>query len=101
MNGVGDLVRADTDEVEVLKAFLSSVFPKKAPRTLCLENGSRRSYLTNQIAFDDKRTGSVKGGRSADVTHLDFSKTFYSISHSTCASKLGHYNLGAWITRWV
>lgn len=37
MNGVGDLVRADTDEVEVLKAFLSSVFPKVSQDSLLRE----------------------------------------------------------------
>lgn len=48
---------------------------RRSPRTGCLENRPRRSYLTSQIAFGDKGTGSVKRGRSAGVTYLNSART--------------------------
>ncbi|CAM5112768.1 unnamed protein product [Natator depressus] len=60
-----------------------------------------KSWLTNLIAFYDEITGSVDMGKAVDVTSLDFSKAFDTVSHSILASKLKKYGLDEWFIRWI
>ena len=47
-----------------------------------------KSCSTNLVIFCDVITGSVDGQRTVDVTYLDFSKAFDTITHSGLIMKL-------------
>ncbi|GAB0178363.1 hypothetical protein GRJ2_000301600 [Grus japonensis] len=59
-----------------------------------------RSCLTNLI-FYDKVTRSVDDRKAVDVIHLDFSKAFDTVSHSTLLEKLAAHGLDGRTLHWV
>jgi len=52
-----------------------------------------RSCLTNLIFFYDQVTQLVDEGKAVDVIHLDFSKAFDTVPHSTLLEKLDSHGL--------
>ena len=64
-----------------------------------------RSCLTNLISFYDLVTHLVDKGKAVDVVHLDFSKAFDTVSHSTLLEKLAAHGLDActlcWLKPWL
>jgi len=59
-----------------------------------------RSSLTNLISFYDKMTCSVDK-QKVDTTHLYFSKTFDTVSHSIILEKLAAHELDGRTVNWV
>ena len=52
LNGMGDLVTADTDKAEILDAFFSPVFTNKVSQSSLL---SERVHRGKQLAVDENR----------------------------------------------
>ncbi|KAK4818051.1 LOW QUALITY PROTEIN: hypothetical protein QYF61_004578 [Mycteria americana] len=59
-----------------------------------------RSCLTNLISLYDQVTCLVDEGKAVDVTYLDFSKDFDTISHSILLEKLAAHGLDGHILLW-
>jgi len=59
------------------------------------------SCLTNFISCYDKVSHLVDQGKPVDVVGLDFSNTFYTISHRILLDKMSSTELDKPITRWV
>jgi len=57
--------------------------------------------FTNLITFYDKVTCSIDVGQAVDIVYLDFSETFYMVSHSLLLEKLMPYGLDKWSVSWV
>lgn len=53
------------------------------------------------MAFCDKMTGFLVEARAVSAICTDFSKAFYTLSHSILVPRLGHYGQDGWATRWV
>ena len=60
-----------------------------------------RSCLTNLISFYDKITRMVDQGKPADVTFLDFSKAFDTVSHRILLDKMSSIQLNKNVIQWV
>lgn len=60
-----------------------------------------KSCLTTLTAFCDAKATLVDRGRVVDAVSLDFSKTFYTVSHSILIAKSVKYKLEKSTTRWV
>jgi len=60
-----------------------------------------RSCLTNLISFYDWVTRLVDEGKAVDVAYLDFSKAFYTVSHSILLGKLAAHGLDRYTLVWV
>ena len=52
-----------------------------------------RSCLTNLVPSYDKLTCLVDEGKAVDIVYLDFSKAFYTASHSILLEKLAAHSL--------
>lgn len=59
-----------------------------------------RSCLTN-LSFYGRVTCSVDEGKALDITCLDFTKAFYTISHSITLEKLAAHGLGEYTIHWL
>ncbi|RMC19332.1 hypothetical protein DUI87_03941 [Hirundo rustica rustica] len=64
-----------------------------------------RSCLTNLVSFCDQVTCLVDAGKAVDVVYLDFSKAFYTVSHSILLDKLAAHGLDrstlCWVRNWL
>lgn len=59
-----------------------------------------KSCLINQIAFYSGSTGWTEEGRVVGVIHLDFRKTFDTLSHDILTGKLRECRLDVWTVKW-
>jgi len=58
---------------------------------LCIQHNN--SCLTNLISFYDLVTCLVDEGKAVDITYLDFSKAFHTVSHSILLEKVAAHGL--------
>ena len=60
-----------------------------------------KSCLTNLISFYYRMTHLVDEGKAVDVVYLDFSKAYYTISHSILLEKMAAHGLDKYTLCWV
>lgn len=58
-----------------------------------------KSFLIKLIAFYDKITGFVDKARSVDITYVNCSKAFDSVSNNILVSEVRRYGLDGWTTK--
>ncbi|GAB0183596.1 mitochondrial enolase superfamily member 1 [Grus japonensis] len=78
---------------KVMEQLILGIINKHVEKKKVIGSGQHgfikgKSCLTNLIVFYDGMTGWVDEGRAVDVVHLDFSKTFDTVSHNILITKL-------------
>lgn len=62
---------------------------------------SQYRFTTGNLIIIYAETGSVNEERAVDISYLDFSKVFDTVSHNIFADKLARYGLDRWTTTGV